>query len=67
MTDDAREGLEQEHPARPKSKDKSGVEVGCGRMMDPETERTGFEPVVGFNPYTGLANRRYRPLSHLSK
>jgi hypothetical protein len=30
-------------------------------------ERTGFEPAVGFNPYTGLANRRYRPLSHLSK
>src|SRR5438874_2137315 len=31
------------------------------------TERTGFEPVIGFYPYTGLANRRYRPLSHLSK
>jgi hypothetical protein len=31
------------------------------------TERTGFEPVVGCNPYTGLANRRYRPLSHLSR
>lgn len=30
-------------------------------------ERTGFEPVVEFNPHTGLANRRFRPLSHLSK
>jgi hypothetical protein len=29
-------------------------------------ERTGFEPAVGFDPYTGLANRRFRPLSHLS-
>src|SRR5262249_24106359 len=29
-------------------------------------ERTGFEPVVEFYPHTGLANRRYRPLSHLS-
>ena len=32
-----------------------------------ETERTGFEPVEGSYPLTGLANRRYRPLSHLSK
>jgi hypothetical protein len=31
------------------------------------TERTGFEPAVRFDPYTDLANRRYRPLSHLSK
>src|SRR5687767_2507686 len=31
-----------------------------------EAERTGFEPAVGFDPYTGLANRRFRPLSHLS-
>src|SRR5262249_60630196 len=29
-------------------------------------ERTGFEPVEGCYPLTGLANRRYRPLSHLS-
>ena len=31
------------------------------------TERTGFEPAVGGEAYTGLANRRFRPLSHLSK
>src|SRR5688500_162594 len=30
-------------------------------------ERTGFEPAVQFDPYTGLANRRFRPLSHLSE
>ncbi len=32
-----------------------------------QAERTGFEPVDGCYPVTGLANRRYRPLSHLSK
>jgi hypothetical protein len=31
-----------------------------------KTERAGFEPAVGFNPYDGLANRSYRPLRHLS-
>ena len=31
-----------------------------------QAERTGFEPAVGFDPYTDLANRRFRPLSHLS-
>src|SRR4051794_8188451 len=31
-----------------------------------KAERTGFEPVDGCYPVTGLANRRYRPLSHLS-
>jgi hypothetical protein len=36
-----------------------------GRLK--EAERTGFEPAVGFDPYTGLANRRFRPLSHLSR
>jgi hypothetical protein len=30
-------------------------------------ERGGFEPPVRFYPYNGLANRRFRPLSHLSK
>jgi hypothetical protein len=29
-------------------------------------ERTGFEPVMECYPHTGLANRRFRPLSHLS-
>lgn len=31
-----------------------------------DAERTGFEPVMQCYPHTGLANRRYRPLSHLS-
>jgi hypothetical protein len=31
-----------------------------------QAERTGFEPAEGFNPFTDLANRRFRPLSHLS-
>ena len=30
------------------------------------TERGGFEPPIGFDTYNGLANRRFRPLSHLS-
>jgi hypothetical protein len=30
-------------------------------------ERGGFEPPVRFYPYNGLANRRIRPLCHLSK
>jgi hypothetical protein len=30
------------------------------------TERAGFEPADGFKPVTDLANRRFRPLSHLS-
>ena len=29
-------------------------------------ERPGFEPGIGFDPYTGLANQRLRPLGHLS-
>jgi hypothetical protein len=29
-------------------------------------ERTGFEPAEGFDPFTDLANRRIRPLCHLS-
>ncbi len=29
-------------------------------------ERGGFEPPERFNPFSDLANRRYRPLSHLS-
>lgn len=29
-------------------------------------ERGGFEPPIRFYPYNGLANRRFRPLSHLS-
>ena len=29
-------------------------------------ERGGFEPPIRFDTYNGLANRRFRPLSHLS-
>ena len=29
-------------------------------------ERGGFEPPVRFKPYNGLANRRLKPLGHLS-
>jgi hypothetical protein len=29
-------------------------------------EKGGFEPPVRFYSYNGLANRRFRPLSHLS-
>ncbi len=32
-----------------------------------EAERTGFEPAEGCDPFTDLANRRFRPLSHLSE
>lgn len=31
-----------------------------------QAERAGFEPAVGLKPYTDLANRRIRPLCHLS-
>ena len=31
-----------------------------------QAERTGFEPAEGFDPFTDLANRRFRPLSHRS-
>ncbi len=31
------------------------------------TERAGFEPAVGVSTYTDLANRRIRPLCHLSR
>lgn len=31
-----------------------------------EAERTGFEPVMPVSRHTGLAIRRFRPLSHLS-
>ena len=29
-------------------------------------ERAGFEPAVRYDPYDDLANRCFRPLSHLS-
>jgi hypothetical protein len=30
-------------------------------------ERMGFEPMIRFRPYNGLANRRLQPLGHLSE
>jgi integrase len=43
---------------------------GVGRLLSAtdgsRTERGGFEPPIQFDPYSGLANRRFRPLSHLS-
>jgi hypothetical protein len=35
-------------------------------VLPSPAERTGFEPVEQCYPLTGLANRRFRPLSHLS-
>ena len=48
-----------------KSKNQSEVSLGkqLGRKV---AERGGFEPPIQFYPYNGLANRRFRPLSHLS-
>ena len=37
----------------------------CSKML--LAERGGFEPPVDFKPYDGLANRCFRPLSHLSR
>lgn len=41
--------------------------IGLRRGLVPEAERAGFEPAVGSKPYADLANRCFRPLSHLSK
>ncbi len=40
-------------------------EVQSGFLTEAET--TGFEPAEGFDPFTDLANRRFRPLSHVSR
>ena len=42
---------------------KSQQRVGVGKKV---AERAGFEPAVAFEGYDGLANRCFRPLSHLS-
>ena len=36
------------------------------RPKEKKAERTGFEPAERFDPFTDLANRRFRPLSHRS-
>ena len=41
-------------------------DVSLGSDARKLAERGGFEPPVRFNPYNGLANRHFRPLSHLS-
>ena len=41
------------------------LEHSCERAAK-RAERTGFEPAEGNDPLTDLANRRFRPLSHLS-
>jgi hypothetical protein len=38
------------------------LSIDCDRMA----ERGGFEPPVHLKAYDGLANRCFRPLSHLS-
>ena len=38
-----------------------------GEAQEKETVRGGFEPPVRFYPYNGLANRRFRPLSHRTR
>ena len=47
------------------------VTDGFGRVLSvvdgSETERGGFEPPKGCDTLNGLANRRFRPLSHLSR
>jgi hypothetical protein len=45
-------------------------ELRCNNLrwvFKKRAERTGFEPAEGFDPFTDLANRRFRPLSHLSQ
>ena len=50
-------------PEMRKTLGKPGV---CSMGFRKLAERTGFEPAVGFDPYADLANRCFRPLSHLS-
>jgi hypothetical protein len=63
------------------NRDKSGTNENCNtcdhsQSEQPQvfteiefsaTERTGFEPADRVAPVTDLANRRFRPLSHLSR
>jgi hypothetical protein len=37
------------------------------KTFEKPTEKGGFEPPIPKNQYNGLANRRFQPLSHLSK
>ena len=40
--------------------------TGINLFIINNSEPGGFEPPIQFNPYNGLANRRFRPLSHSS-
>ena len=42
------------------------LEKQLTELLFPETERAGFEPAVGPEPYADLANRCLQPLGHLS-
>src|SRR5262245_53283840 len=43
------------------------AQIASAPMFMGLAERGGFEPPVRFYSYNGLANRRFRPLSHLSR
>jgi hypothetical protein len=45
---------------------KAGIFLSGSVLPDLDTVREGFEPSVRFYSYNGLANRRFRPLSHLT-
>ena len=55
------EGHENEHDPQVDTR----APLASRRSFD--AERTGFEPAEGNDPLTDLANRRFRPLSHLSE
>ena len=44
---------------------KAGALPGCATPRK-SAESEGFEPSVRFNPYVGLANRWFQPLTQLS-
>ena len=41
--------------------------VAFAKAPATKAEKGGFEPPVRFDPYGGLANRWFKPLTHLSK
>jgi hypothetical protein len=60
-------GLRSELASRRQKKNAFDEPVFCGFVEGiHEAERSGFEPEIPLAGYTGLAIRRFRPLSHLS-
>ena len=59
------------HMAAREGESQTVVADGFGRNPSAtdgnRAERGGFEPPIPFDRYNGLANRRFRPLSHLSR